>query len=100
MPSPTKTVVITGATGQQGGALIRALAGQGFALRAVTRKPQSDAAQALAKQGVEIVVGDLDDAESLKPALQGAWGAFGVQNTWEAGVEREEEQGKRLARVA
>ena len=44
--------------------------------------------------------GDLDDAASLEAALTGAWGAFAVQNTWEAGVEGEEEQGKRFATLA
>jgi len=100
MPATERTILITGATGQQGGATLRALAGKGFKLRAMTRKPQGAAAQALAKLGAEIVTADLDDAESLGRALGGAWGVFSVQNTWEAGVEREEEQGKRLARLA
>lgn len=95
-----KTVLITGATGKQGGSLIRALAGSGLSLRAMTRKPDSEGAKALARQGVEIVAGDLNDEASLGRALQGAWGTFAVQNTWEAGVELEEEQGKRFANVA
>jgi uncharacterized protein YbjT (DUF2867 family) len=96
-----KTVLITGATGKQGGATIRELKGKGFKLRAMTRKPQSDAAKAIAAEtGAEIVQGDLDDAAALKNALKGAWGVFAVQNTWEAGVEGEEEQGKRIANVA
>ncbi len=95
-----KIVLITGCTGQQGGALARSLAGKGFKLRGLTRKPDGDAARKLEALGVEIVRGDLDDVASLKSALTGAWGVFGVQNTWEAGVEREEEQGKRLARLA
>jgi len=95
-----KTILITGATGQQGGSVARALAGKGFTLRAMTRKPDGEAAKALAKLGIQIVAGDLDDADSLKKALAGAWGVFAVQNTWEAGVEREEEQGKRIAKVA
>ena len=95
-----KTVVITGATGKQGGAVARSLAGQGFQIKAMTRKPQGDAVRALKQLGAEIVQGDLDDAESLKRVLNGAWGAFAVQNTWEAGVEREEEQGKRFALIA
>jgi len=95
-----KTVVITGATGKQGGAVARSLAGQGFQIKAMTRKPQGDAVRALVQLGAEIVQGDLDDAESLKRVLEGAWGAFAVQNTWEAGVEREEEQGKRFALIA
>lgn len=96
-----KTVLITGATGKQGGATARELKGKGFKLRAMTRKPGSDAAKAIAAEtGAELVQGDLDDAASLKNALNGAWGVFAVQNTWEAGVEGEEEQGKRIASVA
>lgn len=95
-----KVVLISGVTGQQGGALAGALAGKGFKLRGLTRKPDGDAAKKLAALGVEIVKGDLDDAASLKSVLQGVWGAFGVQNTWEAGVEKEEEQGKRFATLA
>jgi uncharacterized protein YbjT (DUF2867 family) len=94
------TILITGATGKQGGAVARALAGKGFKIRALTRKPESDAAKALAKTGAEVVTGDLDDVTSLKKALQGVWGVFSVQNSWEAGVEKEEEQGKRLAKLA
>lgn len=96
-----RTVLITGATGKQGGATARALAGKGFRLRAMTRKPDSDAARAVASEtGAEIVRGDLDDAASLKEALEGAWGVYAVQNTWEAGVVKEEEQGKRIANLA
>lgn len=95
-----RTILITGATGKQGGAVIRALMGRGFRLRAMTRKPDSAAALALAAAGVDLVKGDLDDAASLKAALAGAWGTLAVQNTWEAGVEKEEEQGKRFATIA
>ena len=96
-----RTILITGATGQQGGATARALAGKGFKLRAMTRNPGSDAARALASAtGAELVKGELDDAASLKAALAGAWGAYAVQNTWTAGVEGEEAQGKRLATAA
>jgi uncharacterized protein YbjT (DUF2867 family) len=95
-----RTILISGATGKQGGAVIRALVGKGFRLRAMTRKPESAAALALAAAGMELVRGDLDDAASLKAALSGAWGTLAVQNTWEAGVEKEEEQGKRFATIA
>lgn len=98
--SEQKTILVTGATGKQGGAVLNHLLGGEFALRAMTRNPESDAARALAAKGVEVVQGDLDDNASLKAALQGVWGVFAVQNTWEAGVEREEEQGKRIARLA
>lgn len=96
-----RIVLVTGATGKQGGATLRHLAKQGgFRLRAMTRKPGSDAAKAAAALGAEVVQGDLDDGPSLERALAGAWGVFAVQNTWEAGVEKEEEQGKRIAELA
>jgi len=95
-----RTILITGLTGKQGGSVARALAGQGFRLRGLTRKPGSAEAAAMAEHDVEIVAGDLDDEASLRRALEGAWGVFGLQNTWEAGVEKEEEQGKRLATLA
>jgi uncharacterized protein YbjT (DUF2867 family) len=93
-------IVITGATGQQGGAIARELLAKGHKVRAVTRKPDSPNAQDLKRRGAEVVAGDLDDKASLERALTGAWGLYAVQNTWEAGVEKEEEQGKRLAEVA
>src|SRR5258708_28879088 len=95
-----RTILITGVTGNQGGAVAQALQGAGFHLRGLTRKPDSERAAALARQGVDIVKGDLDDEATLRRALDGAWGVFGVQNTLEAGVEREEAQGKRLATLA
>src|SRR5579863_368860 len=95
-----RTILITGLTGNQGGAVAQALRGTGFHLRGLTRKPESERAAALAHQGIEIVKGDLDDEAALRRALAGAWGVFGVQNTGEAGVEREEVQGKRLATLA
>jgi uncharacterized protein YbjT (DUF2867 family) len=98
--SSNNTILVTGATGKQGGALIDALAGKGFRRRAMTRHPDGKAAQRLRAAGVDVVAGDLDDDASLERALAGAWGVFAVQNTWEAGVAGEEEQGKRLARVA
>src|SRR5690349_1943204 len=96
-----RIVVISGATGQQGGAVARALTGKGFTIRALTRNPESDAAKAVAKDtGAELVKAELDDEASVLAALQGAWGAFGVQNTWTAGVEGEEAQGHRFAKAA
>src|SRR5262245_16109765 len=95
-----RLVLVTGATGRQGGAVLKELRAAGIPVRAMTRKPDGDPAKALAKQGVEVVKGDLDDPASLERALTGAWGVWAVQNTWEAGVEREEEQGKRIATLA
>jgi uncharacterized protein YbjT (DUF2867 family) len=95
-----KTILITGVTGNQGGAVARTLQGKGFHLRGLTRTPNSDRAAALKHQGVDLVKGDLDDEATLRQALAGAWGVFGVQNPLQAGVEREEAQGKRLATLA
>lgn len=98
--STNRLVLVTGATGQQGGAVAKELLKKGFAVKAMTRKPESENAKALAALGAEIVFGDLNDAASLESALKGAWGVFAIQNTWEAGVEAEEEQGKLIAEVA
>ena len=93
-------ILITGATGQQGGATARALLADGHKVVAMTRNPSSEKARALTSLGAEVIPGDLDDEASLRSALEGKWGVFAVQNTWEAGVEGEEEQGKRLALLA
>lgn len=96
----TDVILVTGATGQQGGATARELLAAGHKVRAMTRNPDSAAARALAVLGAEVVPGDLNDLASLERALSGAWGVFSVQNTWEAGVEQEEVQGKRIAEAA
>lgn len=93
-------VLVCGATGSQGGAVADELLKAEHRIRIMTRRPDSEAARALAARGAEVVKADLDDEASLRTALDGAWGTFAVQNTWEAGVEGEEEQGKRFARVA
>jgi len=95
-----RTILITGVTGKQGGAVAQALVGAGFRLRGLTRKPDGEQAAALARNGVEIIKGDLDDESTLRRALAGVWGVFGVQTSLEAGVEREEAQGKRLVTLA
>ena len=93
-------ILITGATGQQGGATARALLEVGHRVYAMTRNPDGEAARVLAEAGAHIVEGNLDDEASLSAALKGMWGAYAVQNTWEAGVDGEEEQGKRFALAA
>ncbi len=95
-----RTILITGVTGNQGGAVAQALQGTGFHLRGLTRTPDGERAAAVARRGVDVVKGDLDDEATLRRALAGAWGVFGVQTASEAGVEREEAQGKRLATLA
>lgn len=72
-------VLVTGATGQQGGAVARALVAAGTPVHALVRDPGSGRARALADLGVRLVRGDLDEPESLKPVLDGARGLFSVQ---------------------
>jgi uncharacterized protein YbjT (DUF2867 family) len=92
-------ILVTGATGNQGGAIARQLLADGYQVRAMTRDLQGGKVQALAAQGAQLVQGDLDDPQSLHSALDGAWGAYAVQTNQE-GVEREEEQGTRFAEIA
>lgn len=98
--SSQKEILVTGATGQQGGAIARELLARGHRVRAMTRHPDGERARALADRGATIVQGNLDVGSSLEKALEGVWGCYSVQNTWEAGVEGEERQGKHLAEVA
>ncbi len=100
MNTGDKVILVTGATGQQGGAVARELLGRGHKIRALTRKPEGPVARDLQRRGAQIVSGNLDDAASLEGAVAGAWGVFALQNTWEAGVEGEEVQGKRIAEIA
>jgi uncharacterized protein YbjT (DUF2867 family) len=93
-------ILVTGATGKQGGAVARQLLKAGYTVKAMTRKPQSESVGVLKALGAEIIQADFDDPASLDRALTGVWGVFAVQNTWEAGVVKEEEQGKRLAEAA
>ena len=97
--SSDRIILVTGATGRQGGAVLRSLAGKGFRLLGMTRKPESGPARTLASQGVNIVKADFDDAASLSAALEGVWGALSVQPR-DAGPAREEERGLRFARSA
>jgi uncharacterized protein YbjT (DUF2867 family) len=93
-------ILVSGATGKQGGAVARHLVGLGFRVRALTRNPVQPAARALADHDIEIVQGDLNDRGSLDRALAGAYGAFSVQNFYETGFEGEINQGKTFADAA
>lgn len=90
------TILVFGATGAQGGSVARNLLSRGkFNVRVITRKPDSDAANALRALGAEIVPGDLDDPASLDAALEGVYGVFGVTNFWEH-FDKEEIHGRNL----
>ena len=80
-----KIIAVLGATGSQGGGLVRAILSDpngAFAARAITRDVNSDKANELAKLGAEVVAADVDDAESIERAFQGAYGAFCVTFYW------------------
>ena len=80
-----KIIAVVGATGAQGGGLVRAILADpngGFAARAITRDPSSEKAKELARQGAEVVAGDVDDVDSLRKAFEGAWGAYCVTFFW------------------
>jgi uncharacterized protein YbjT (DUF2867 family) len=99
-----KIIAVVGATGAQGGGLVRAIlndkSGE-FAARALTRKTSSEKAQELAKAGAEVVAMDMDDAASIRRALEGAYGAYFVTNYWEHfSVDKELAQAKALAQAA
>jgi len=100
MANKDRTVLITGATGRQGGAVIRHMLPKGWKLRALTRNPGSYAAKQLAAQGVELAQGDLDDPASLERAARGVYGLYSVQDFWTVGARREVQQGKNLADAA
>lgn len=100
MDKARDVIVVSGATGNQGGAVARQLLADGCQVRALTRNPQGEKAQALAGLGAQLVRGDLDDPQSLERALDGAWGAYAVQSNQEGGVALEEEQGKRFAEIS
>jgi uncharacterized protein YbjT (DUF2867 family) len=94
-----RLILVTGATGQQGGAVLRKLRERGFSVRALTRDPSHEKARSLVGQGTEVVRGDLNDPTSLTRALDGVDGVFSVQN-WQEGTETEIRQGKNLTDAA
>jgi uncharacterized protein YbjT (DUF2867 family) len=95
-----RVILVSGATGQQGGAVSRSLLERGFAVRALTRDPEKAGARELADLGAEVVGGDLEDRASIERVLDGVHGVFSVQQFWEVGVEGEVRQGVQLADAA
>ena len=87
-----RTVLVFGATGQQGGSVAKALLAEGWAVRALVRSPFSDRSQALQRAGVEVVRGDLADAASLHSAMAGAYGVFSVQPSSPGGTLTDAEE--------
>lgn len=95
----SKLIFVTGGTGKQGGAVARNLVKNGFDVKVLTRNPESPNAKALQDLGVRLVKGNLDDVESFRQHLRDVYGIFSVQ-TFEKGVKKEIEQGKKLADLA
>jgi len=99
MNKRNKTILVTGATGHQGGAVLKHLRERGFPVRALTRDPDNPEARRLASPGTEVIRGDLSDTASLTRALDGASGAYSVQDS-KPGAETEIQQGVNLSNVA
>jgi uncharacterized protein YbjT (DUF2867 family) len=99
-----KVIAVVGATGSQGGGLVRAILNDpngGFSARAITRNANSDAAKALADLGAEVVEGDVDDRESMRRAFEGAYGAFCVTFFWaHFSVDKEKAEAQMMAELA
>jgi len=100
MPSTDKVVLVTGATGRQGGSVVRHMLPKAWKLRALTRRPEAYEAQSLARRGVQVVQGDLEDPVSIARAAEGIYGIYSVQDFWSVGAKREVRQGKNLADAA
>lgn len=93
-------VLVTGATGNQGGALTEALLAKGHRVRALTRKLDGAPAARLRSRGVEVVAGSFDDPKSLETAATGVDAVFALSTPFEGGTEAKIAQGKALADAA
>ena len=107
MDKRERIILVTGATGQQGGAVARHLLKEGWKVRALTRDAGQEKALALEGVGAEVVQGNLNDPASVEAAVDGVYGVFSVQAPLTAqngdegyGAEQEIEQGKRLGDLA
>ena len=104
MTARKKTIAVVGATGAQGGGLVRAILkdkNSGFRVRALTRTPRSEKARNLAELGAEVVKADLDNVKSLKKAFDGVQAAYCVTNFWEhMSPEKELAQAGNMAEAA
>ena len=96
---PERHILVTGATGRQGGSVARHLLAEGWPVRALVRDPNKPAARAIERMGAQLVVGDLDDRASVDAALVHVCGVYSVQS-WAAGVDVEVRQGITLAEAS
>ncbi len=100
MDKTGKIILVTGATGQQGGATTKHILRDGWKVKALVRDESKPAAQEIKKLGAELVVGDMADSSSIDKALNGVYGIFSVQNFWQHGYEGELKQAKIVADAA
>lgn len=97
MTNSEKLILVTGATGSQGGSTAKHLLKKGFKVRAFVRDSSKPAAIELKNLGAELFKGDLNDINSVSEAIKGVYGVFSVQNYWEHGYDTEVQQGKNIA---
>jgi uncharacterized protein YbjT (DUF2867 family) len=99
--NPT-SVLVVGATGTQGGAVVDHLlaSDEEFDVHGLTRHPESDVAEQLADRGVTVVEGNLEDKDTLRPLVENVDAVFGVTNFWEHGYDHEVQEGTNIAEVA
>src|SRR5215467_687628 len=95
-----RPILVAGATGRQGGSVVRHLRERRLTVRALVRDPRADRAKALADQGIEIAQGDMDDLASLQKAMAGVRGVYSVQDYFTVGAAREIQEGKNMADAA
>jgi uncharacterized protein YbjT (DUF2867 family) len=100
MDKKDKIILVTGATGKQGGAVARHLIEDGWSVRALTRSPDKPESVKLRDLGAQIVQGDLDNPASIISAITGVYGVFSIQQYWGKGVDVEMAEGMALADAA
>jgi uncharacterized protein YbjT (DUF2867 family) len=100
MSHSDKSILVTGATGRQGGAVIRNLSRQNWKVKALSRTPDSIAAQKLISDGISVSKGDMADTSSLAKAMDGCHGVFSIQNYFEYGGDKEVLYGKNMVDAA
>ena len=98
--SPLEKILVTGATGQQGGTLAKLLLQKNHKVYALVRNIQSPAAQELKKEGANLVKGDLNNLDSLEQAVNGVDSIFLMGTPLEDGIEGETRRGKMMADIA
>ena len=95
-----KTILVMGATGRQGGAVIEHLLKNNFNIKALSRTPDSVSAQLLTSKGITVLKGDMSNLQSLKDTMKNCDGVFSIQNYFEYGAEKEIKYGKNVADAA